>query len=554
MRHELLVATVLCSVLGVAFHERPARACGGCFHGPSPTPERESVVTDHRMVFSISRTQTVLWDQIRYTGDPGEFAWVLPVRAGARVELSNDAWMAALEASTQPVVLSPQVSCRPTGGTGGGGPYGSTSGGSYGGGGGGGGGCLGASSDQSLSAEGTSYSDGGASFGGADSGAAGFQGNDQVSVVNQTVIGPYETVTVHASSGQGLEDWLVGNGFAVPPELVPTIQDYTKEGFDFIALKLRPGAGIRAMQPVRVVSPGADPSMPLRMVAAGIGAHVGITLFVLGEGRYHTQNFPDATYSEGALTWDPLASRSNYAELTMAALQGGDGRGFLTELAGQPALDKFTQIGRYNPGLAAAYYQQCERSPPVRVPCAVDAGPPGDAGHGSGDGGNDGGDAGGGDAGPSDAAVDAVATDAAPPPPEDAGCFVYENACKALDDLDVALAGMHASDVWVTRLRAYLPASSLAAGDLRLEASPVQAPMPSVRTAAGWNDPSYSPCARGASQSTPQADTHTTSAPQDSGCECTTTGGEKNALGTYALIGATFLLTGSIVRRRRKSR
>ena len=79
-----------------------AEACGGCF---VPQSER-TVVTDHRMALSISPTQTVLWDQIRYSGDPAEFAWVLPVRAGATIELSNDAFFSALDASTQPVVVT----------------------------------------------------------------------------------------------------------------------------------------------------------------------------------------------------------------------------------------------------------------------------------------------------------------------------------------------------------------------------------------------------------------------------------------------------------------
>jgi hypothetical protein len=61
MRHARVVAmAAFYSALAVAVHERPAHACGGCFHEQNPAPERESVVTDHRMVFSISRTQTVL--------------------------------------------------------------------------------------------------------------------------------------------------------------------------------------------------------------------------------------------------------------------------------------------------------------------------------------------------------------------------------------------------------------------------------------------------------------------------------------------------------------
>ena len=45
------------------------------------------MITDHRMVFSISPTQTILWDQIRYVGNPAEFAWVLPIHPGATIQL-----------------------------------------------------------------------------------------------------------------------------------------------------------------------------------------------------------------------------------------------------------------------------------------------------------------------------------------------------------------------------------------------------------------------------------------------------------------------------------
>jgi hypothetical protein len=41
------------------------------------------------------------------------------------------------------------------------------------------------------------------------------------------------------------------------------------QSFDFIALRLRPQCSQRAMKPVRIITPGADPTLPLRMVAAG---------------------------------------------------------------------------------------------------------------------------------------------------------------------------------------------------------------------------------------------------------------------------------------------
>ena len=86
-----------------------ARACGGCFH-PENQPET-TVVTGHRMALSISTTQTVLWDQVQYSGSPSEFAWVLPVKPGARIELANNAWFEALDAATSTRVIGPALDC-----------------------------------------------------------------------------------------------------------------------------------------------------------------------------------------------------------------------------------------------------------------------------------------------------------------------------------------------------------------------------------------------------------------------------------------------------------
>ena len=70
-----------------AASEREARACGGCI--PPPT-EIESIITDEKMILSISKDQTTLFDEIRYSGSPSSFAWVLPIRGTATVGLSAD--------------------------------------------------------------------------------------------------------------------------------------------------------------------------------------------------------------------------------------------------------------------------------------------------------------------------------------------------------------------------------------------------------------------------------------------------------------------------------
>src|SRR5450755_3656226 len=159
----LLFITPLAFATLAASDERTAAACGGCFH--QPTVYDRTVVTDHRMAFSISPEQTVLWDQIRYSGDPREFAWVLPVHPGATIELSSDAFFAALDASTQPVVASPAYN-------------------------GGGYGCA-------LTGCGASASGDSAS-----------PGAGQVQIISQQVIGPYETVTLRSTDPKALESWL----------------------------------------------------------------------------------------------------------------------------------------------------------------------------------------------------------------------------------------------------------------------------------------------------------------------------------------------------------
>lgn len=498
-----------------------ARACGGCFH---PAAEvGSSVITDHRMVFKVSTRETILWDQVRYTGDPKEFAWVLPVRDGARIELSRDEWIAALDASTRTTVSGPERFCG-------------------GGGGGGGGGGCGAMSDTTATS-----ARGGDSFSGSSD--AGFSGNGDVQVLSQSVIGPYQAVTIRASTGQGISEWLTTNGFAIPDEVKPTVDAYTRERFDFIALRLRPGQGVQAMRPVRVVTQGADATLPLRMVAAGIGAKVGLTLWVIGEGRYHTQNFPDGVIDYDKLTWDGRASKSNLSDMQREALASNGGRSWITEAAvhvNATVNKPFANGTLPNPPLTLAYRSQCITRPAQTVKCSEDELPPP---NGSPD---DPGDPplddAGVDAG-TDADVDAdvdasTSTDAGTR--VDAGstsCTKVVSGCDGFDDLDVATRDLHASDVWVTRLRADLPVSALAT-DLVLEAAPEQKEVDPQHHTEKFSDPTFDPC----------ASTRAASSDDDGGgaCACRSTAPVRSNLGTWTLIAATGYVASRVVRRRRR--
>lgn len=435
------------ALLSVAAGEPDARACGGCFHGPPPPQQTVTVINDHRMVFSISQTQTVLWDQIEYTGQASEFAWVLPVKPGARIELSQDSWVASLEASTQTVIQAPVNNCGVQQTQDVGGPSS--------------GGCMGSSASAEAA---------GADFGADDAGASGDAGSP-VQVITQEVVGPYDSVTVRASQGEALNAWLQANGYDVPPSIQPVIDAFTTEGFDFIALKLAPNEGVQAMQPVRIVSPGADVSLPLRMVAAGVGAHVGLELFVLSEGAYQPQNFPLATIDFSQLVWDPTNVVSNYTTLAANALAANGGKGWLIESSGPANLGGgFSQGG--NPSLDAAYQQACVPQTLAPPPNCGDAGASPTTDGGGGDGATEGGSP------ANDAGTDASA------------CQPTIIAC---DDLDLAMTGISSGSLWITRMRADLPVAALNT-DIVLEASPSQDVVPSFHQTTKYTIPNYNPC------------------------------------------------------------
>jgi MYXO-CTERM domain-containing protein len=424
------------------------------------------------------------------------------VKPGAVIELSQDSWIASLDAATQTVIQGPSSSC---------GAAPSEYDGS------GGGGCgFGASSDSA----GTAFYAPGAG-GSEDAGA--------VQVVSQEVVGPYDAVTVRSSQGEALGEWLAANGYAVPAGMQPTIDAFTSAGFDFIALKLAPGEGVQAMEPVRVVTMGADPSLPLRMIAAGAGANVGVELFVLSEGRYHPQNFPDATIDFTQLAWDPTQGRSNYEELASAALAANGGTSWLTE-ASQP-VNLYTQ-GGYNPPLASSYQSACTPLtllPPPSCGTSPEAGTLlGDAG-----GSRDAGDAG------STADADGAGNEAG------IGMGMGMGSCETTvvgcDDLDLATTGIDLGSLWVTRLRANLPQAALGS-DLVLEATAAQTSVPNEHSTSVYTIPNYNPCpSNGASGSGGSA-----------GCACRADDSPRARyadaiLGTLAVV----MLAGMTRRRRR---
>jgi hypothetical protein len=359
------------------------------------------------MAMSISPSQSVLWDQIQYSGEPEDFAWVLPVKPGARIEVAQAAFFEVLDALTATRVVPPNIDCfdsQPGFGCG-----------SY--------------AMEGLDARSTD-----------DTSAP-------VDVVHHGTVGPYETVTLSTETPGALNTWLEENGYNVDESTQPVVDQYVAEGFDFIALRLQPGQGVSQMAPVRVVMSGSNVTLPLRMVAIGTGAQTPIVLYVIGEGRYSTQNFPEVAFDEAKLGWNFAKEESNYAALRIDTLAQNEGRswlatfalnGLLTGPAGDEATGPMLFPERYatqafknkdSAELCAVSMElgQFSATGVVKNPC-----PPGEA-------------------------WDSEACVALGPDEIDARMF----GCEGVDDVAVALEGLHPYDTWVTRLEANLPREAL---------------------------------------------------------------------------------------------
>jgi hypothetical protein len=440
MRLRLIAPIAALALTASALPATDARACGGCFHPPVIQQGESTVVTGHRMAFSTSPTQTVLWDQIQYSGNPKDFAWVLPVRKGAVIEESTDAWFETLDAATTAQVTSPVLQCpeisRPQSGC-----------------------------SAGLSAGGAE------DFGGGGGGT----GGPTVKVVHQGTVGPYDTVTLSTMTPGALNDWLTQHGYNVDPDIQPVIDAYVSEGFDFIALRLQPGKDVRAMKPVRIVSPGAGLTLPLRMVAAGTGSDVAITLFAITEGRLEADKYLNTTVPASQLVWDFAAASSNYATVRKSTLAQNAGLTWITVFAQKGALlSPVPGPGGYQSygGDYGDYYGVSDTLASAYVNQGISNGETTDASCLS--------------AFDQITGSTSLVVDPCPPgvKPDDPSCGQIAPgqidartlACGALDDVGVAFTGLHPNDVWVTRIEADLPRLALA-HDLDLKPAASQTPV-----------------------------------------------------------------------------
>jgi MYXO-CTERM domain-containing protein len=486
MRRAYFLGALSVGVVGAfGLLEGEAHACGGCF---VPT-EVESVITDEKMILSVSMNQTTLYDQINYSGNPASFAWVLPIRGQVTVGLSADIMFQVINQLTQTSVQAPPTNCPPPPSCGYGGGFSAPE-------------ALGAAADAGAAEDGT------------------------VTVTSQAQVGPYETVQLHSTDGSALTNWLTAHGYNIPDATKPIINDYVTQQFDFLALKLVPGQGVQSMQPVRVTSQGAAPSLPLHMVAIGTGPTTGITIWVVADGRWQPSNFPTFTIGASDIAWDWATSSSNYETVRLAKEATYGGRGWQIESS--------LELSQYTIQQSLGYNAAYDPTGGYLVGAAAGGGDGGVADAGAGDAGDDSGD-------DNYYGVDAGAQETA-----------------ASLDLAVMFAGIAAPNVRITRMRSDVAQSALSV-DMQLQASSDQTELSNTLVAQQEiGEPQctiYSATTCEAIGTAPRSQAQAQAAAQASsvgGGGCATTPSHGNTRTTLALLFALGGITALRARKRRQ--
>jgi len=274
-------------------------ADGGIFHSP-PSGTSEPVDMDSQLA-AIAIRETGEWDlyiQIRYSGDPADFGWVVPFPQLPQVDerpVTND-FFKDLDTMTATYFVT-----------------------------------------QGCYHGGCGYDDVG--FCGVAAGDASYKdeaSGSKVTVWESGEIGILEYVIVSSADGESVVEWLETNGFVVRPSAEPIIQQLASERTYFFAARIGIDvSSVRTLTPVRfTLTPPLSPFYPMRLTAVSGGETVKFTLWILDErGRsFAPANYP-WDFVQGAGSLHDEMTQAQYDAAAASILSSGSRDTFLIDFS-----------------------------------------------------------------------------------------------------------------------------------------------------------------------------------------------------------------------------
>jgi hypothetical protein len=319
-RLVLALASISTACAAVLADMSVAEACG-CLSPPLPdgVGEEEFAVNQsaEQIIFETEPGWVTAHVLIKYAGDPDKFAWIVPVPEVPELAISPASAFGLIDRLTAPVVtITPENicpvsewSCR----------YHEAAEC---------GGLLGGGDDSGDSAPGL-----------ADAGAS---GGDPVDIINEQVVGDYQTVTFRASEASAAVQWLRDNGFIVNSTTSIYMESYIQANMVFVAAKLIPGAGVKAIKPLRLRYRAAYPMVPLVLTAVAADPHLTVTSFIYGNQPFAPLGHPVVSIDHERIATD-AAGRANYPMVLSRTIDEAGRDAFAVEYRGYSVRPEFGQ-------------------------------------------------------------------------------------------------------------------------------------------------------------------------------------------------------------------
>jgi hypothetical protein len=114
-----------------------------------------------------------------------------------------------------------------------------------------------------------------------------------VSILDRKLVGIFETTTIASHDAKALQAWLSENGFAMPTNAEPVIASYVKDGWVFVATKIRrdkPDNETSTPHPLSFTFKTDKPVYPMRLTGVDNGP-LSVEFYVFGSSRAKAAHF-----------------------------------------------------------------------------------------------------------------------------------------------------------------------------------------------------------------------------------------------------------------------
>jgi len=272
----------------------PVKPCGGFFCQQVPINQ-----AGEQIIFRQDGDRVTAVVLIQYVGEAEDFSWVVPVIGIPELSTGSDLVFAPLEFASRPQFILEQTGelCEPF-----------------------------------FPPPGLPTND----AAGDGGGGGGEIDGDEVDVLQELSVGPFDVQIVASDDPDALATWLEENNYNLSDRGRDLIAPYVEEGLNFVALRLRQDQGVGDIQPLILHYESGEPCVPIRLTAVAAQPDMGVLVWMLGPSRAYPTNYLHVVPNYTRLNWfsGSFSAYASYQGLITAAMNEAGGQGFATDYAG----------------------------------------------------------------------------------------------------------------------------------------------------------------------------------------------------------------------------